>query len=204
MSVGAYVVKVTLVEKEQELDQCSTTLASKDSEVDLAEKAAKLMCDRYQNAVAGVADDTTADVLSLPEQVATWEKKAREAQSQLQTGAQRSEHAKKSLKELQKNAKTQQQSHSQGMKELDNLRQAIATLEAKMQASGVSSSPAEESSLRSKAGQLQASTATLKDEIERLTTQLQARLNFDFKDPERGFDRTRVKGLVAKLITGIT
>ena len=195
---------MTLVEKEQELDQCSTTLANKESEVEVAEKAAKLMCDRYQNAVAGVADDTTADVLSLPEQVATWEKKAREAQSQLQTGAQRSEHAKKSLKDLQKSAKTQQQSHSQGMKELDNLRQAIATLESKMQASGTSYSPAEESSLRSKAGQLQSITATLKDEIERLTTQLQARLNFDFRDPERGFDRTRVKGLVAKLITGTT
>ena len=195
--------KVTLVEKEQELVQSSTTLANKEKEVDAAEKDAKLMCDRYQNAVAGVADDTTADVLSLPEQVATWEKKAREAQSQLQSGAQRSEHAKKSLKDLQKSAKIQQQSHSQGMKELDNLRQAIATLESKMQACGTSYSPAEESSMRSKSSQLQSSTASLKDEIERLTTQLQARLNFDFKDPERGFDRSRVKGLVAKLITGI-
>lgn len=51
------------------------------------------------------------------------------------------------------------------------------------------------------AAQLQASTATLKDEIDRLTTQLEARLHFEFKDPERGFDRSKVKGLVATLIT---
>jgi structural maintenance of chromosome 2 len=51
------------------------------------------------------------------------------------------------------------------------------------------------------AAQLQTSTAALRDEIDRLTTQLETRLNFDYKDPERGFDRGRVKGLVAKLIT---
>jgi structural maintenance of chromosome 2 len=37
-------------------------------------------------------------------------------------------------------------------------------------------------------------------QADRLQTQLEARLNFEFRDPERGFDRSKVKGLVAKLV----
>jgi len=223
--------KASLVEKEGELAKCNAELAGKEAAVEAVEKDARAMCDKYQNAVAGVADETTAEVLSLPEQVAHHEKRAREAESQLKTGAQRSEHAKKQLKELQKTAKAQQADHGKGVKEVDALRQAIAALEGKLQASGAACgaqdvrmfgrplphhSPQpllpphtlrrpstrrflQEAALRSKAAQLQTSTAALKDEVERLTTQLEARLNFEFKDPERGFDRSKVKGLVAKV-----
>ena len=142
--------KATLVEKEVELTQGSAVLAGKEAEVEAAEKEAKAMCERYQNAVAGVADESSTDVLSLPEQVAAWEKKAREAQSQLQTGAQRFEHAKKSLVELQKTAKKQQSTHGQGVKEMELLRKAISTLEGKWQASGMECSETEEAALRTK------------------------------------------------------
>lgn len=33
-----------------------------------------------------------------------------------------------------------------------------------------------------------------------LSAQVEGRLNFDYSDPERGFDRSRVKGLVARLV----
>ena len=36
--------------------------------------------------------------------------------------------------------------------------------------------------------------------VENLTAQLQGRLMFNFSDPVRGFDRSKVKGVVAKLI----
>jgi structural maintenance of chromosome 2 len=142
--------KSSLTEKEAELAQGSAVLAGKEAEVEAAEKEAKVTCERYQNAVAGVADESSTDVLSLPEQVAAWEKKAREAQSQLQTGAQRFEHAKKSLKELQKTAKNQQSAHGQGVKEMEELRKAINTLEGKLKATGMTCTEEEEAALRSK------------------------------------------------------
>ena len=144
------VAKASLIDKEAELVQGSATLAGKETEVEAAEKEAKAMCERYQNAVAGVADESSTDILSLPEQVAAWERKAREAQSQLQTGAQRFEHAKKSLKELQKTAKNQQSAHGQGVKEMEALRKAISALEVKLQGTGMTCSAAEEAALRTK------------------------------------------------------
>ena len=41
----------------------------------------------------------------------------------------------------------------------------------------------------------------LKENVETLTAQLEGRLAFNYSDPVRGFDRSRVKGLVAKLVT---
>ena len=43
--------------------------------------------------------------------------------------------------------------------------------------------------------------APLRDSTEKLGAQLEARLAFDFSTPEKGFDRSRVKGLVARLVT---
>lgn len=65
---------------------------------------------------------------------------------------------------------------------------------------GVSFSEKEDEALRVKSTNLHTSTSTLKDDVDRITTQLEARLNFEFKDPEKGFDRSKVKGLVARLV----
>lgn len=36
--------------------------------------------------------------------------------------------------------------------------------------------------------------------VDRLSAQLAGRLNFEYQDPQKNFDRSKVKGLVAKLI----
>lgn len=36
--------------------------------------------------------------------------------------------------------------------------------------------------------------------VDRLSAQVAGRLSFEYRDPERNFDRSRVKGLVAKLV----
>jgi structural maintenance of chromosome 2 len=71
--------------KKVELSACLEDVTVKESGALKADQEATAARERYQNACAGVVDgDSSADVLSLPEQVATWEKRAREAQSQLQ------------------------------------------------------------------------------------------------------------------------
>ena len=47
---------------------------------------------------------------------------------------------------------------------------------------------------------LTSSVEELSGIVETLTSQLGSRLAFDYSDPVRGFDRSKVKGLVAKLI----
>lgn len=41
----------------------------------------------------------------------------------------------------------------------------------------------------------------LRHTVETLSAQLEGRLAFEYRDPEKGFDRLRVKGLVARLVT---
>ena len=48
--------------------------------------------------------------------------------------------------------------------------------------------------------ELESSVAELNETVDMLTAQLQGRLAFKYSDPVRGFDRSKVKGLVAKLI----
>lgn len=48
--------------------------------------------------------------------------------------------------------------------------------------------------------ELEAEIPELSDRVENLTAQLQSRLSFRYSDPVRGFDRSKVKGVVAKLI----
>ena len=49
-------------------------------------------------------------------------------------------------------------------------------------------------------GELEAAVTELSERVDTLSAQLQGRLAFKYSDPVRGFDRDKVKGLVAKLI----
>lgn len=47
---------------------------------------------------------------------------------------------------------------------------------------------------------LEAAMTDLEEQLDTVSTQLQSRLSFEYEDPVRGFDRSKVKGLVAKLV----
>jgi structural maintenance of chromosome 2 len=190
--------KECIAAKETDLAKMESEVKAKQIESEEAEKNATQIRDRHHNALAGVADESSADVLSLPEQVAILEKRAREALSTLQQGAQKMEYAKIKLKELRASAKATLNNHGQEAKEAETLKTAIAACELKLK--GASFNEKEEESLKAKSAALQASTSSLRDKVERITAQLEAKLSFDYKDPEKGFDRSKVKGLVARLV----
>ena len=72
--------------------------------------------------------------------------------------------------------------------------------EIKRKLDGLSFSESEFNELDQQRSELQSSVSELSDLVETLSAQLQGRLNFKYSDPVRGFDRSKVKGLVAKLI----
>ena len=55
-------------------------------------------------------------------------------------------------------------------------------------------------SLENEKVELESTVSDLRDNLETLSAQLEGRLAFDYSDPVRGFDRSKVKGLVARLV----
>ena len=190
--------EAAVVEKKGQIDCCRQLLDEKNKLVCLAEDEATSLRTKYQNACAGVTDESDAALLSLPEQVATWEKKAREADSKLKSETMKVKHSKERLVGLKKTAKTEQSKHSKELKLVEDLQSSIRNIEKQCEA--LSYSEEEETSLRSSCSSLQNELVSLQDAIENTTAKVESRLKFEFRDPVRGFDRSRVKGLVAKLV----
>jgi len=61
-------------------------------------------------------------------------------------------------------------------------------------------SEAEFNSLETERVELESTVSDLRDKLETLSAQLEGRLAFNYSDPVRGFDRSKVKGLVARLV----
>ena len=192
-----------LVEKTKELDTCAEQLKAKETAAQTAEDQHVAMREKYQNACAGVTDENSSELLSLPEQVGAWEKRERETHSTMQQCQQRATYARNQLKDLQKSTKTQSQGHAAMQKESEALKSQIADCEgriAAVRAQDAALAKLDESALRNQANALKSTIAQLRDKVDNLTASLEARLAFEFRDPEKGFDRSKVKGLVARLI----
>lgn len=81
---------------------------------------------------------------------------------------------------------------------MDKAKSEVANLTAKIEKLGFN--PENYSNLEKEKADLQSAVAELSERVETLTAQLSARLSFKYTDPVRGFDRAKVKGLIAKLI----
>lgn len=187
-----------LVEKKAEFAESEQEVSAKAVQVAAAEKDMQTLRTKYQNACAGVTDEADAQLLSLPEQVGMWETRAREAQSKLQQETMRVQHSKDRLKELKKQFKSEQSSHNTEIKQVETLKSSVDDMQKRL--GRMSYNEDEEASLRAACGTLRSEVEIMQDEVETATAKVEARLNFEFRDPERGFDRSRVKGMVAKLV----
>jgi structural maintenance of chromosome 2 len=74
----------------------------------------------------------------------------------------------------------------------------VADIQAKVDQLGFSEE--NYNSLEQEKHQLEGAVADLSERVDTLSAQLQGRLAFQYSDPVRGFDRSKVKGIVAKLI----
>ena len=189
--------KTILTKKQTQLTTATTDLTTKETDVENIEKQVIQLREQYQNACAGVADDTNATLLSLPEQIATWEKKIRESSSTIQQGKIRSAHMKTQLTELKKLKTTQYNQQETTIKQIESSKSKINELDTQLQS--LSFDESEDMALRAESSQITHNMSMKKDEVNTLSAQIEARLNFNYKDPERNFNRNSVKGILGKL-----
>lgn len=120
-----------------------------------------------------------------------------EADAEAKAASTRIKHLTKQLQEVKKTLVTKEKNGNEFMtkfqaeaKLLQELKHQIADLNFDAEAA-----KSMEENLQTEKSKLR----KLQDEVDKLSSQLMA-INFEFQDPERNFDRTRVKGTVAKLV----
>lgn len=113
-------------------------------------------------------------------------------QAEIQT-----KHLDKQLAELRKQLASKEKEATSSQKELQKAEKAVQDGEAKLQGLDFN-----EEAMRQLEATVEAERVEVRrcrDQVEELSSQL-AHVDFSYRDPERGFDRSKVKGVVAKLI----
>lgn len=114
-------------------------------------------------------------------------------------GKLRISHLEKSIAETRKELKKSDREGQRVDKERSTLQKAVDDLKKKIKALGCDGENT--ARLRTQLQEDESAIEGLKHIVETLSAQLEGRLAFEYKDPEKNFDHTRVKGLVAKLVT---
>ncbi|QPG94849.1 hypothetical protein C2857_007147 [Epichloe festucae Fl1] len=107
-------------------------------------------------------------------------------------------HLQSRLKEEEPRAKKAKEQNADLLRDLDGLKGQTKQLEKELSKLGFE--PGQEEEMYKQETQLQQAVRTLRQDSDKLKRQV-ANIDFNYADPVPGFDRTKVKGLVAQLFT---
>ena len=107
-------------------------------------------------------------------------------------------HMEKRIKEDEPRAKKAKEQNSGLLKDLETLKAQAKKLEADLSKLGYE--PGKEDSLHQQEASLQKQIRTLREQADGLKRKV-ANIDFSYSDPSPGFDRSKVKGLLAQLFT---
>ncbi|KAI9671028.1 MAG: Structural maintenance of chromosomes protein 2 [Alyxoria varia] len=107
-------------------------------------------------------------------------------------------HLEKRIKEEEPRAKKAKEQNSGLLKDLETLRAQASKLESQLSKAGFDS--AKEQQSRAEASSLQKQVRDLQEQADAVRRKV-ANIDFNYSDPSPGFDRSKVKGLVAQLFT---
>ncbi|KAL9181403.1 hypothetical protein ACHAXT_010208 [Thalassiosira profunda] len=170
---------------------------AKDEAVD-AEDNLKRLQTEYQNMCAGISSKEGDANGTLPDQISKAHSDANNAEAKAKQAEMKINHLGKSLKSVEKDMKKEQSSAAKLSKKRDTTANKVEGLRQKLSKTGFSEE--EFNALETEKIDLDNSVSVLQEKVDTLSAQLEGRLAFNYSDPVKGFDRSKVKGLVARLI----
>ncbi|KAL7546813.1 hypothetical protein ACHAWF_010148 [Thalassiosira exigua] len=163
-----------------------------------AEATLERLQKEYTNMCAGISSEEGEEGRTLPDRISKAHGDASDAEARAKRARMKIEHLGKSLKSVEKDMKKEQSSAAKLSKKRDATAEKVEGLRKKL--SKCDFSEGDFDALEKEKIELENSASNLQETVDTLTAQLQGRLAFNYHDPVRGFDRSKVKGLVAKLI----
>mmetsp|Transcript_11304 Transcript_11304/g.17322 ORF Transcript_11304/g.17322 Transcript_11304/m.17322 type:complete len:1217 (-) Transcript_11304:80-3730(-) len=188
----------TVESKQASIDKDSRLIESEKQEALEAETQHEQLQLDYQNMNAGISSSQGDEAGTLPQQIAKAHSDSKTAEARAKQAEMKMKHLTKTLKttkkDLDREAKSAEKLSNKKIKALENVEDITRDI------SKLSFSEEEYNCLEREKIELDAATSELQDTVETLSAQLEGRLRFNYADPVRGFDRSKVKGFVAKLV----
>lgn len=185
-------------EKEQQIVQETDAVEKTISTKIEAEENFKELTTKFQNMSAGLSDAQGDEGMTLPDRIAKAHSDSKTAEAKVKQATMKINHSTKLLQTVEKDMKKEQKSadalnkrRDASTAKSDKLRSALSELNFNQE---------NYVKLDQEKDQLTGSVEDLSGIVESLSTKLGSRLAFNYSDPVRGFDRSKVKGVIAKLI----
>uniref|UniRef100_A0A7S2XJV8 SMC hinge domain-containing protein n=1 Tax=Attheya septentrionalis TaxID=420275 RepID=A0A7S2XJV8_9STRA len=147
---------------------------------------------------AGISSEESDEGMTLPDQISKAHSDANNAEAKAKQATMKVTHLSKTLKSVERDMKKEEKSAAKLASKKEQSEAAVEALKTKL--SQINFSEDEFNSLDNQKVELENNVSSLRETVETFSAQLQGRLSFNYSDPVRGFDRSKVKGLVAKLI----
>ncbi len=156
----------------------------------------------YHNFCAGVsvskASGSNDDARTLIDQITSCQEEIESSAASAERGTMRSKHLRKEVMKLKKEVEEAEKATKGLNARREKVLKAVEVAESKL--SRLASGAAEAESLKVEIENAEASMTEAEELVERLSAELEGRLAFDFASPSTGFNRSKVKGLVARLV----
>uniref|UniRef100_A0A3Q0QT59 Structural maintenance of chromosomes protein n=1 Tax=Amphilophus citrinellus TaxID=61819 RepID=A0A3Q0QT59_AMPCI len=190
--------KKMLVVKEKEVSKLTEQLQALQEEGKNDNAALEAAEQHFKAVSAGLSTNEDGEEATLAGQMMACKNDMSKADTEAKQAQMTLKHAQAELKTKQAEVKKMDSGYKKDQDTLKAVKNSREKLEAEL--AKLNYEDGKEESLLEKRRQLSREVAKLKETYERLMSRF-PNLRFDYKDPERGWDRSKVKGLLANLIT---
>ncbi|XP_074652125.1 structural maintenance of chromosomes protein 2-like [Tubulanus polymorphus] len=189
--------KSVLTSKQKEIEKFSTNFEKLQKEHE-NDKAAVTEAQEHFHAVsAGLSNNEDGKAASLKDQLIMSKKEISTAETEKKQAKMRLTHAETEIKKKQQEMKKSEQGYKKDQQAFEAVQKQVDKLKAELE--NLNYEEGKEETLVAQKRTLSQEIGKLRDRVETLGAR-NANLQFDYRDPEKNFDRSKVKGLVAKLI----
>ncbi|XP_077428220.1 structural maintenance of chromosomes protein 2 [Vanacampus margaritifer] len=190
--------KKMLVVKEKEVSKLTDQLQALKEEGQNDGAALKAAEQHFKAVSAGLSTNEDGEEATLAGQMMACKNDTSKADTEAKQAQMTLKHAQAELKTKQAEVKKMDSGYKKDQDGLQAIKSSKEKLEAEL--AKLKYEDGKEESLLETKRQLSREVARLKETYERLVSRF-PNLRFDYKDPERGWDRSKVKGLLANLIS---
>ncbi|XP_061627398.1 structural maintenance of chromosomes protein 2 [Phyllopteryx taeniolatus] len=190
--------KKMLVVKEKEVSKLTEQLQALKEEGHKDGAALEVAEQHFKAVSAGLSSNEDGEEATLAGQMMACKNDMSKADTEAKQAQMTLKHAQAELKTKQAEVKKMDSGYKKDQDSLQAIKSSKEKLEAEL--AKLKYEDGKEESLLEKRRQLSREVENLKETYERLVSRF-PNLRFDYKDPERGWDRSKVKGLLANLIS---